>query len=1063
MASLTIKQKIDVVNNFIGAIEDSRNSYYCFIGKPDPWINANTGLDDETAIPESNTSITQTEQQIYQNLVYAKKLTNTDVEFMTVRHNWVSNTIYAKYDNNDSDLYSKNFYVITDSNDVYKCLYNGYSPLTPNGVPSTVKPSVKITSGNFQTSDSYIWKYMYTCEPTAYLNFQTANYIPVTPNNAVVSNAVPGTIDNLVLINGGQNWQVFEEGFISGIVNNSIIRLPQNTAPIDNYYTNSSIYLKAGFGAGQMRNITSHSGMDKLISVNPPLNLYENLKLEPLSINGGASYTIGNYVKQLITNLVYFYKQGTFNIGDALVQPEIGAVGSIQHANSTTFTIRNYGNTTFALGIPVYNTSDAGVLKSGKVSVNTAANAYQITSNTSTNFTTDFAVNEYIRVGDNANNNLRRITSVNSTVIGVSTPLTSNALANTCYLINSAVTVDSVTSHHSEGSIVYLNLNSAQVTYANIQPITSSFIVGETLTLVDSANTSQNANGTLSFSNSSSLILSDVSGTIVSNLYLFGSSSLAKAEIVSVDTYPNITVETIYGGFLSGAEIDVQYANGVAIGNATVVSTYTSPDELTEYIISPSVTIEGDGNGALAYCTVDLRGDNPTRALSSIVLISGGQNYTQANVTISSNTIYGNGAVVQVQISPTTGHGSNAYVELGASYAGVYKKFDTGVQEDYELPIYGSYRNIGILKNPKMNDVILNLSSIDNSVLNISNVTTSFNVGEIVIQPQTNACGIVISSNSTVMELKNTQGTFIFGTANDDIYGLTSNSVANCENFELKYFSQFANLISVTDIATNGKGYMNEKISNTQIRLTDVVGKFAVGDRIFETGANTYANIVSIYTSNGTVNSSTTFTNKFNQTVRITLTSNNKPYSQFEYVVQDTSYATGKIISTADEVDVTYDETTAWAVGDIVVNDTTGGNGIITFANTSSNYLKIAGISKEGFNETTNRPFNVGDIIKNSSGTKTSTINNVYGVIILNDVKYITGKQTTPYLGVFTVNPDYNIVGNISGATGIATLENSIKLPDLVRESGDVIYLENLSKFDRTSSSIEQVKLIIKF
>ena len=125
-----------------------------------------------------NTSITQYEQSVYQNMIYGKKLSNTDVSFMVNRYQWTSNTIYSRYDNNDSDLYSKHFFVINDTNDVYKCIHNGYSAQNPEGIPSLVKPSVKNTSGNFQTSDGYIWKYMFTCEPNAYINFNTSNYIP---------------------------------------------------------------------------------------------------------------------------------------------------------------------------------------------------------------------------------------------------------------------------------------------------------------------------------------------------------------------------------------------------------------------------------------------------------------------------------------------------------------------------------------------------------------------------------------------------------------------------------------------------------------------------------------------------------------------------------------------------------------------------------------------------------------------------------------------------------------------------------------------------------------------
>jgi hypothetical protein len=126
--------------------------------------------------------------------------------------------------------------------------------------------------------------------------------------------------------------------------------------------------------------------------------------------------------------------------------------------------------------------------------------------------------------------------------------------------------------------------------------------------------------------------------------------------------------------------------------------------------------------------------------------------------------------------------------------------------------------------------------------------------------------------------------------------------------------------------------------------------------------------------------------------------------------------------------------------------------------------MKLSNVSKLApFNETDNRPFNPTNTITNLSGTKTATINTVYSVIFVDDVNYISGLQTTPYLGVFTISAEKAIRGNTTGAYGYATLENSIILPDLVRESGQLIYTRNLQKFDRSPTSTEQVKLIIKF
>jgi hypothetical protein len=1062
MAVLTNHYKTESVNNFISSIEDSKNSHYVFVGRAEPWLNANGDVDENAVIP-ANTSINQVELDVYQEMVYAKILTPADIIHMSKRYNWTNNTIYARYDNTDANLYSKAYYVITDTKEVYKCIHNGYGPETPNGVPSLFKPSVTQTSGNFETPDGYIWKYMFTVESKDYDKFQTNDYFPVTPNTQVQENSISGTIDHLVILNSGNNFQVFENGFIKNFVNNYVIELGSNSSSIDNYYTDSSIYLASGFGSGQLRRISSYEGSSKLLSVDPAFEYFENLKLADISGN----FTVGSLVTQKVSSITYRDKKGFFNENDIVIQTETGAVGVLRNANSTNFKIEHTTDTNFTTIFPIYNTGYAPIQKSGKVFVNTSANSFQILSNTATTFNTEFTSGDFIRVGEIENSQIRRVTAVNTTTISVNVSLNTDYNSANIYIIPAAVSVDSLTRVDANGFIVFTNLDSAELTYSNVTPATQNFVVGETVTLVDEANTSQAANGTISFSNSSTLILSNVRGTFDSNLFVFGLTSKTRAYINFSESFPNITIETTEGGFESGSKISVKNLENVTIGNAFITSTYSSPNELTEYIISPKVSIEGDGNGALAYCTVDLSSNNPNRSISSVVLISGGNDYTRANVSISANTLYGNGAVVQALVSPVNGHGSDPYSELNSAYVGISKKFETAINESYKLPVYGSYRTVGIIKNPYLEEAVFELNNFDRTSLSIDNSTGLFDVGEIIVQNSSNSAGVVVSANTEAIEIKNTTGSFVFDSANTAnvstiIYGWSSNSEAHVTAANTKYFVLSSNLQSISEITPGGTADINQVISNTEIRVTNILGSFAENDAIYSPTTNTHANIVAIYSSNGTVNSTSNFGNVVNQTARLTLFSNTGPFSKYEYVTQDITFATGKIISTIDEIDLVYNASENFVVGDIILNTTTGANAIVTFANTSAKYLRLSGVSNEGFNETTNKPFNSGDTIENFGSTKISTINTVYSVLVLTDVHGITSANSTPFLGKFQIG-DYSVRGEISGSEGSITLANSVKYPDLVRNSGKVLYLENLNKFDKTSTTTEQVKLIVKF
>jgi hypothetical protein len=1116
-------------------------------------------------------------------MVYGKLLTQTDISFMVKKYQWVSGTIYDRYDNNDPNLYSKQFFVINDNNEVYKCIHNGYSPNFTNGIASTVKPSITDTFSSFKTSDGYIWKYMFTCERSAYNKFSTSSYIPVTANSEVKDNAVPGSIDNIILMDGGSGYDIFEEGFLKSFVNNYVVTLPDTSSPLDNYYNDSSIYLKSGFGAGQSRPIISYRGDSKQLSVNPPFSYYQNINLDHTKIYGGDFFAAGDYVNQLVSKLVYVFKSGSLNVGDIIYQSDTNAYGEILHANSIAYIVQNESdvNNLFDLRYPIYSTKDAPVIKPGKVSVNTSnysridnvysnvvantigvnatsdtikinkANTifnvgdvvyYTVPTNntaiagltgnrnyyisfsnasdialssvsplfggvnvnitesrtTSTgeqhiftgnvNFNSIYSINDYIRLGDISTKNIRRITAVTSTYVNVDydLPVSLNNVNN--YIIPTAADIESVLSHHTVGTIVYNNLKSLEIVYEDVTPLGSEYADGESVSVVDVNNLSQFSNGTISFSNSTFMIVSNIQNIagFIPDFYLLGGSTNTKSRIKSISSYPNLTVEVDYGGYyiendpaphqyLHGTKIFITKQDGTPVGNAHIVSTYTSPGDLTEYIISPSVNITGDGNGAVAYCTVDLSDKNPSRSISTIQFINQGSNYTKANVSITAGRGTGsvnlnNSAVVKAQISPVNGHGFDPYSELGAVYCGINKTFNSAAQESFLIPSYGSYRNVGIIKNPLYSDVIFNTSNFDrgNLILRTGTYTGIFNIGEIVIQPYTNAAGIVVYANSTYVELKNKKGSFIYNTNHDNVYGLSSNYTANVYMANTKYFELPAALESISNIDKGGTGKLNQQITpvngTQQIRMTEVVGKFTAGDNLYEPATNTYSTVDSIYISNGYVNVSTNFGYKINQTARITLSSNTKVYSLYEYVTQDKSYATGRIISTCDELDIIYNGTVAWSVGEMIKSTTTQGSAVISYHDATKKYLKLTNVSKlSPFNETDNRPFLSGHTITNLSGSKSTTINIVYPVIILDDVNYISGSQTTPYLGVFTVTSENAIRGNTTGAIGYATLENSIRLPDLIRESGQVIYTKNLQKFDRSLTSTEQVKLIIKF
>lgn len=184
--------------------EPSSSNVYLTFGKSSEWAN-------DAAPPQANTSVAGF-NEVWRNMVGGKRIVGSDIRHAIPRFNWTANTIYTPYDHLTDSLSLKNantqFYVVTSDYNIYKCLSNNY------GTMSTIQPNTTITATHFQTSDGYIWKYMYTLSAEERLRFLTSSFIPVKTIPAsdgsiqwdVQSAAVSGAIHVINLTNVGSNY-----------------------------------------------------------------------------------------------------------------------------------------------------------------------------------------------------------------------------------------------------------------------------------------------------------------------------------------------------------------------------------------------------------------------------------------------------------------------------------------------------------------------------------------------------------------------------------------------------------------------------------------------------------------------------------------------------------------------------------------------------------------------------------------------------------------------------------------------------------------------------------------
>jgi hypothetical protein len=218
-AIITDQVRILNAKNFVAGIANADNSYYSFVGLPNPTDYSSTWNDNQPS-PKDNFD---EENDYWDTMIAMKRINASDVRQVIPRRNWSSGTTYDMYRHDYSrsntsavsgstNLYTSNFYVLNSDYRVYICLQNGTNPENTLGRPSLdeptftdLEPRAAGTSG-----DGYIWKYLYTIKPADITKFDSTDFIPVpadwsTSNDTALvrENAVDGSIKIVNILNRG--------------------------------------------------------------------------------------------------------------------------------------------------------------------------------------------------------------------------------------------------------------------------------------------------------------------------------------------------------------------------------------------------------------------------------------------------------------------------------------------------------------------------------------------------------------------------------------------------------------------------------------------------------------------------------------------------------------------------------------------------------------------------------------------------------------------------------------------------------------------------------------------
>ena len=257
-----------------GTDEDSASTkksviLYAVLGRTEDWTN-------EPNPNEVGDNDQYIRFKIHREAYGAKKINADDMCHVIPRYDWTSGTSYSMYRDTDVDMYDKEWYVKTDQNNVYVCLFNN------KGGNSTIKPT-GFSTIPFTTSDGYIWKYMYTISLGDANKFLTTSYIPVrnrasnetgieAERQIAVQNAAGnGNIEVIEVNNGGSNYLYVANGVVTSAGQRTITlssSAATNASSDTGSYTRSSVYIKSGTGSGQLRRIINYDGTTRTLTVN---------------------------------------------------------------------------------------------------------------------------------------------------------------------------------------------------------------------------------------------------------------------------------------------------------------------------------------------------------------------------------------------------------------------------------------------------------------------------------------------------------------------------------------------------------------------------------------------------------------------------------------------------------------------------------------------------------------------------------------------------------------------------------------------------------------------------
>jgi hypothetical protein len=259
---ITKYKRLNTARQVVESISEPANTaYYVFLGNHLDYSNS--------TIMQPVDSIAETSIDVYRNMLYGKRVGPNDIKIMIPRNDYTANKLYEMYDDQMGEsnlaLFDSNYYAVVNADSfyhVFKCLDNN------GGSLSTVKPEfseIDVQDEVYQTSDGYVWKYMYSADNTTVGKFATTDFFPVVVNTAVSSSALDGLINVIKVEDAGRGYDNYCNGTFR-VVDLKLDGDPKKyslnsalTAPLtDNFFKDCYLYITSGTAMGQYSQILDY-------------------------------------------------------------------------------------------------------------------------------------------------------------------------------------------------------------------------------------------------------------------------------------------------------------------------------------------------------------------------------------------------------------------------------------------------------------------------------------------------------------------------------------------------------------------------------------------------------------------------------------------------------------------------------------------------------------------------------------------------------------------------------------------------------------------------------------